>query len=356
MSTPLPAPVAVGVDRRRWQAVRARDTRWDGQFVYAVRSTQIYCRPSCPSRRPRRATVAFFPSPLAAEQAGFRACRRCRPQQAVADPARLALVRRVCTLLDAAARPLSLGALGRGLGTSADRLRRAFAAVTGLTPRQYFEGRRAERLRRDLRAGTGVNRALYAAGYGSPSRVYGRNMLGMTPATYARGGRGAVIGYTTAPTAYGRLLIAATSRGICRVSLGANDAELVADLRREYPDARQRRDDAPLRPLVRRVLRGLDGRPRAELPLDVRATAFQWRVWTALRRIPVGETRSYQEIAREVGRARATRAVARACAANPVALVIPCHRVVRADGALGGYRWGVARKAQLLAHERAGAR
>jgi len=333
---------------RRWRAVMARDARYDGRFVYAVRSTGVFCRPSCASRRPRRDRVTFFPSALAAEQGGFRACRRCRPAAAAADP-RVALVRRACAALGAAPARVSLPALARSAGSTPARLRRAFVALLGVTPRQYAEARRAERLRAALRGGRGVSRALYDAGYSSPSRVYGRPLLGMTPATYARGGRGARIAFVVVPSPLGQLLVAATPRGLCRVALGDSAGMLERDLRREFPAAELRRDRRGLAVPVRRILARLAGRSEAlDLPLDVRATAFQWRVWQALRRIPFGETRSYQDVARAIGRPRASRAVARACASNPVSIVVPCHRVVRSDGQPGGYRWGPARKRALL--------
>lgn len=337
---------------RRWRAVLARDARRDGDFVYAVRSTGIYCRPSCPSRRPRRAQVAFYPDPREAEAAGFRPCRRCHPDGRAADP-RAAWVRQACAELDAATTPVSLPALAQAVGAPAERLRRAFVALLGVTPRAYADARRAERLRHSLRDGRGVSPALYAAGFGSPSRVYGRPLLGMTPATYADGGRGARIAYGVVPCPHGRLLVAATSRGVCRVSLGSEDRALVHDLRHEFPAAELRRDQRALAGPLRHILRRLTGhREPLDLPLDIRATAFQRRVWDALRSIPHGETRSYQEVARAIGRPRATRAVASACAANPVAIIVPCHRVVRSDGGVGGYRWGVARKRAILETER----
>ncbi len=333
---------------RRWRAVLARDARYDGRFVYAVRSTGVFCRPSCASRRPRRDRVVFFPSALAAEQGGFRACRRCRPAGSTADP-RVALVRHACAILDAAPARLALSALARATGATPARLRRAFVALLGITPRQYAEARRSERLRDTLRAGGGVSRALYDAGYSSPSRVYGRPLLGMTPATYARGGRGARVAFVVVPCRLGQLLVAATPRGLCRVALGDSAGVLERRLRHEFPAAELRRDRRALAVPVRRILARLAGRPTTlDLPLDVRATAFQWRVWQALRRIPIGATRSYQEVARAIGRPRAARAVARACASNPVSIVVPCHRVVRSDGEPGGYRWGPARKRALL--------
>src|SRR5213592_4619784 len=339
---------------RRWRIVLARDRRYDGAFVYAVLSTGIYCRPSCPSRRPRRAQVAFFPVPEAAEQAGFRACRRCRPGEAVAPDPGVPLVRTVCRLMDAHPdRPASLSALSAQAGVTSHRLLRTFQRVLGISPRQYRDARRVDRFKAELRARGRVSPALYEAGYGSTSRVYERAhaQLGMTPATYSRGAPGTRIAFTVVPCALGRLLVAATPRGICRVSLGSGADDLEAGLAAEFPAAQLRRDRGALAASVGALLRYLDG--HAE-PLDVRATAFQRRVWEALRRIPYGTTRSYTDIARAIGKPSATRAVARACATNPAALVIPCHRVVRADGGLGGYRWGVARKRALLEQERAG--
>jgi AraC family transcriptional regulator of adaptative response/methylated-DNA-[protein]-cysteine methyltransferase len=343
---------------RRWRIVLARDRRYDGAFVYAVQSTGIYCRPSCPSRRPRRAQVAFFPVPEAAEQAGFRACRRCRPTEASAPDPGVSLVRTVCRLIDAHPdRPAGLGALSTQTGVTSHRLLRTFQRVLGISPRQYRDARRLDRFKTELRSRGRVSPALYEAGYGSTSRVYERAhaQLGMTPATYSRGAPGTHITYTVVPCALGRLLVATTARGICRVSLGTNGEELEAGLRGEFPAAelRRARGGGALATSVGAILRYLDGRADAlDLPLDVRATAFQRRVWEALRRIPYGVTRSYAEIARAIGKPTATRAVARACATNPAALVIPCHRVVRADGGLGGYRWGVARKRALLEQER----
>ncbi len=340
---------------RRWRIVLARDRRYDGAFVYAVRSTGIYCRPSCASRRPRRAQVTFFPIPEAAEQAGFRACRRCRPGQTPAPDPQVALVREVCRRLDAQDEgPAGLTTLSRLVGTTPHQLLRAFRRTLGVTPRQYLDARRLNRFKTHLKERKRVSPATYAAGYSSSSRVYERAtaQLGMTPATYARGGPGMTIGYTAAPCPLGTLLVAATARGICRISLGDGAAELETELRGEFPGAEIRRDRDKLGRWVSAILRHLDGyEPHLDLPLDIRATAFQRQVWEALRTIPYGRTRSYAEVARGIGRPRATRAVAQACATNPVALVIPCHRVVKSDGDLGGYRWGTKRKRSLLERE-----
>jgi AraC family transcriptional regulator of adaptative response/methylated-DNA-[protein]-cysteine methyltransferase len=342
-------------DEQHWQAVLNRDARFDGVFVYAVSSTGIYCRPSCPSRRPRREGVRFFADARDAEQARFRACKRCRPGKA--DPERLdeSLTRRACAAIDAAeGTPLTLTALGATLGVSPGHLQRTFTRTLGITPRQYAAARRAGEVKERLRTGDSIAGALYDAGYGSSSRLYegASATLGMTPAAYRRGGKGMRISYTIAASQLGRLLVAATPRGVCAVSLGDADTDLEAGLRREYPAAAIGRDDEGLGVWLAAILDHLDGRlPVLNLPLDLQGTAFQWRVRALLQAIPYGETRSYGELARELGNPGAARAVARVCATNPVALAIPCHRVVRGDGDEGGYRWGVQRKHALLARE-----
>jgi AraC family transcriptional regulator of adaptative response/methylated-DNA-[protein]-cysteine methyltransferase len=293
--------------------------------------------------------------PEVAEREGFRPCRRCRPGEAAAPDPRVPLVRAACRLIDAHPdAPASLAVLSARTGVTAHRLLRAFQRVLGISPRQYRDARRLDRFKTGLRTRRRVSPALYEAGYGSTSRVYERSdvQLGMTPATYSRGGAGTQISYTTAPCPLGRLLVAQTPRGICRVSLGNNVDELEASLRVEFPAAEIRRDQGMLATSVGAILGYLGGERALDLPLDVRATAFQRRVWEALRRIPYGSTRSYAQVARAIGHPTATRAVARACATNPAALVIPCHRVVRADGGLGGYRWGIERKRALLVAER----
>jgi AraC family transcriptional regulator of adaptative response/methylated-DNA-[protein]-cysteine methyltransferase len=329
----------------RWRAVLAKDRRFDGAFVYAVRSTGIYCRPSCPSRRPRRGQVTFFPIPEAAEREGYRACRRCRPTEVNGTDPVVALVREACRAISE----------GRAPAGDRRRLSRAFKRVLGISPKQYADAQRIAHFKRELKRRTHVSPALYEAGYSSSSRVYERTdaQLGMTPAKYARGGAGIGIAYATVPTSLGRLLVAATERGVCRVALGDDARALEADLLAEFPEARVVRDKSgKLQGWVMSILAYLDGRePDVQLPLDIRATAFQRRVWQELQRIPFGETRTYSEVARRIGHPTAARAVARACATNPAALVIPCHRVVRGDGELGGYRWGVARKRRLLEGE-----
>jgi len=330
----------------RWQAVLTRDRRFDGAFVYAVRSTGIYCRPSCASRRPRRTQVTFFPIPEAAEREGYRACRRCHPAAANGEDPAVALVRE-------AARAIAAGERPHG---DPRRLTRAFRRVLGITPRAYAAARRVDRFKQELKRRKQVSPALYEAGYGSTSRVYERTheQLGMTPAKYARGGEGLGIAYVTVPTSLGRLLVAATERGVCRVALGDDRAALEADLLAEFPAARVVHDKSGrLHGWVTSILAYLDGRePDLDLPLDIRATAFQRRVWQELQKIPFGRTSTYAQIAKRIGQPTAARAVAQACANNPVALVIPCHRVVSASGDPGGYRWGVARKTALLEKER----
>jgi AraC family transcriptional regulator of adaptative response/methylated-DNA-[protein]-cysteine methyltransferase len=344
----------------RWIAVRTRDRRFDGVFFYAVRSTGIYCKPSCAARRPDPRRVDFFAAAAAAEAAGFRACRRCRPREAGRGDAAVALTRRACALLheETEGKP-TLAALARRLGVEPQRLQRAFRRTLGVTPREYVEARRWGALKRGLRGGHSVTRALYDAGYGSPSRIYesAGGRLGMTPAQYGRGGRGMRIGYRVVVSPLGRLLVAATPRGVCMVSLGDSDRALVAALRDEYPAAEVRPEGARLARWIAPLARSLGGGAAPpDVPLDVRATAFQGRVWRALRAIPRGQTRTYGEIARSLGRPGAARAVGRACASNPVAIAIPCHRAVGENGSLTGYRWGVERKRRLLASERDGGR
>jgi AraC family transcriptional regulator of adaptative response/methylated-DNA-[protein]-cysteine methyltransferase len=338
-----------------WRAVLARDARWDGQFVFAVRSTGVYCRPSCPARRPRRNQVVFFSLPEAAESAKFRPCRRCRPREAPAGNPTVELVRRVCRTIETSLEePHSLAALSAHIGVSPGHLQRTFKRLLGITPRQYADARRLDRLKARLREGENVTHALYAAGYGASSRLYEKAgaQLGMTPGTYRRGGKGMKISYAIVNSPLGRLLVAATPRGICAVCLGDSDARLRAALSSEYPRAEIRQDASGLARWLKVILNYLKGdTSRLDLPVDVVATAFQRRVWEELRRIPYGTTRSYKQVARAIGRPRAMRAVARACATNPVSLVVPCHRVIREDGGLGGYRWGLERKRALLETE-----
>ncbi|MCU1343029.1 MAG: ada, AraC family transcriptional regulator, regulatory protein of adaptative response [Candidatus Acidoferrum typicum] len=350
-------PVSGTLSRRRClTAVASRDARMDSAFVYGVRSTGIYCRPSCPSRRPRPKQIQFFAIPEAAERAGFRACLRCRPQNAPRSM-QSELISRVCREIDAGTdtdRPADLRRLAATAGLSAQHLQRSFRHAMGITPRQYADAIRVERLKSNLRKGTDVTTALYETGYGSPSRLYEKSdeQLGMTPATYRRGGHGMRISYTIADCALGRVLVAATDRGISAVYLGDKDEPLAAALRNEYPQADISRNSNEHSQWVRAIVRHLAGsQPQLDLPTDVAATAFQRRVWEALRAIPFGATRTYSQLANSLGRPTATRAVARACATNPASIVVPCHRVIRTDGSLGGYRWGLDRKKLLLEQE-----
>lgn len=343
----------ITTDDDRWRQVA--DRRPGGGFVYAVTTTGIYCKPGCSSRQPKRTNVRFFDTGNQAEDAGFRPCKRCRPdQQRLIDP-RLAAVAEACRLIEDAETPPSLDALAEATGYSPFHLQRTFQAMVGVSPKKYADAVRAERLRRGLIAGEGVTGALYGAGYGSASRVYEKSdaLLGMTPASYAQGGRGADIRFALAASPLGRVLAAATKKGLCMLSLGADDDALISELMGDFPQADIQRDDAALKSMMETVLRHLeDGAPMAALPLDVRATAFQWQVWQALAAIPPGETRTYGELAAELGKPKAARAVGRACATNPVSLVIPCHRAVGSNGSLTGYRWGKERKRALLARER----
>jgi AraC family transcriptional regulator, regulatory protein of adaptative response / methylated-DNA-[protein]-cysteine methyltransferase len=338
-----------------WAAVVGRDRRFDGRFVYAVHSTGVYCRPSCPSRRPLMANVAFFDDAAAAERAGFRACKRCRPRASSAPNGAAAAVRKAAAFIDAhAGERITLAALASETGLSPFHLQRVFRRELGVTPREYQQARRLDRLRVQLRRGETVSRATYDAGFGSPSRVYEQAArLGMTPAVYRRGGVGLQIRFAIVPSPLGQLLVATTAKGVCTVSLGGTDAQLERRLRAEFPRAVVDRDDeGSLAKVAGRVVAHIRGDgPAHDLPLDVRGTAFQQQVWRALLAIPYGETRSYADVAAAIGQPTATRAVARACATNPVAVVIPCHRVVRSDGGLGGYAGGVERKERLLVVE-----
>jgi AraC family transcriptional regulator, regulatory protein of adaptative response / methylated-DNA-[protein]-cysteine methyltransferase len=351
--TNYPQPITPHVAARYWRATRARDPRADGTFVLAVRSTHIYCRPSCPARRPLRRNVTFYRTREEAERNGYRPCLRCRPNE-ISGP--VALVRRAADLLaQSSEEGLTLRLLAETLGATQSTLRRAFLQVTGLKPRELVEALRLHRFKALMRAGKSITDALYETGYGSSSRVYERSdaQLGMTPATYRKGGMGMKLGYTIAKSPLGKVLVAATERGVSAVYLGDDETRLAAELREEYPRAEIAAASNGFERWVKEVLQRIEGRPpHIELPLDLQATAFQRRVWTELQRIPRGSTRTYSQVARSLGRPKAVRAVARACASNPVSIVVPCHRVIREDGALAGYRWGLSRKEQLLASER----
>jgi AraC family transcriptional regulator, regulatory protein of adaptative response / methylated-DNA-[protein]-cysteine methyltransferase len=348
----MPSTITSQVPADAWRAVLARDGSLDGSFVYAVRTTGVYCRPSCPSRRPRRENVAFFTSAAEAERSGFRSCERCGPSSRLGESERAVL--RARALIDS--RPderLTLPELARRVGMSPFHLQRMFRRWVGLSPRAYQDARRLARFKEQVRGGESIGSATYGAGYGSSRGLYqsARAGLGMTPSSYRRGGEGESIRYSTLATPLGRLLVAGTRRGVCAVTLGESDPELERHLAAEFPRAVLQRDDPGVRRWVRAVARQIDGGAAARLPLDLRGTAFQLRVWKALQDIPRGETRSYGTVAAALGQPSAARAVARACATNRLALVVPCHRVVRSGGDLGGYRWGVQRKRRILAME-----
>jgi AraC family transcriptional regulator of adaptative response/methylated-DNA-[protein]-cysteine methyltransferase len=339
-----------------WNAVLARDRAFDGKFVFGVSSTGVYCRPSCAARRPRRENVTFFRGPEPAELAGYRACLRCKPKSASVHPESDG-VKRICRYIEQHLdEPITLERLGKEFKQSPFHLQRRFKAVLGITPREYADSCRLRLLKRNLQAGNNVTRAMYDAGYGSSSRLYERTAshLGMTPDKYRRGAIAAAIRYTCADSPLGRMLIAATERGVCAIQFAGSDGELLEGLKREFPFAVRKPDDSGLKSWVAvllRQMRGYKREPSSRLPLDIRATAFQRRVWTHLQSIPFGAVRSYGQVAKAIGQPRAARAVARACATNRIAVAIPCHRVVRGDGGMGGYRWGIERKKALLEME-----
>lgn len=351
---------AVLDETQLWQAVQRRDAALDEAFRYGVTSTGVYCRPSCASRRPRREHVRFYADSAAAERDGLRPCKRCRPQEArgATEAARIAAA---CRYIEAhAGETLPLARLAAQARLSPFHFQRRFKALVGLTPREYAEACRLKALRRELRVAPSVTDAIYGAGYGSGSRVYERAdaRLGMTPAEYRKGGQGVAISYASGATPLGLVMIGATDRGICFLQFGEDAAALLGSLRAEYPaatlspmPAAQAQSFAEWMRLLGEHLEGR--RPRLALPLDIQGTAFQLEVWKYLQTIPYGELRSYTEVAQALGRPDAVRAVARACATNRIALLVPCHRVVRGDGALAGYRWGLERKRVLIDTERA---
>lgn len=343
-----------------WQAVTDNDRDYDNRFVYAVRTTGIFCRPSCSSRPPKRENVQFFRLVVEAEQAGYRPCKRCRPDQAVQADPQVALVEAICRYIaeTAPSHTITLEQLGAQFHHSPFHLQRTFKVVMGITPRQYADSIRMGAFKESLRQTDSVTEAIYEAGYSSNSRLYERvsAQMGMIPSVYQHGGVGTTIVYTVAASPLGLIIIAATERGICAVRLGDERDGLVNTLREEFSNAQLIEDNALLQDTVEAILQHLAGDlPHLDLPLDLQATAFQKRVWEELRRIPYGETRSYGEIAAALQAPKSARAVGNACANNPAALVVPCHRVIKGNGELGNYRWGVARKESLLAKEKAAA-
>lgn len=340
----------------RWAVVCARG---EGEFFYSVRTTGVYCRPSCAARPARPENVAFHATRAEAERAGFRACKRCKPDQAPLPERQAAVVAGLCRMIEAAESPPTLEALAGHAGLSVFYTQRMFKAVTGVTPRAYAAAQRAERVRGELQVKGTVTEAIYGAGYNSSARFYEKSgeLLGMTPGSYRAGGPDLEIRFAIGECSLGSILVAATERGVCAILLGDDPEALAHDLERRFPNARLLGGDADFERVVARVVALVErpgrGPGATALPLDIRGTAFQQRVWQALAAIPAGTTRSYAEIADSIGAPRAVRAVAQACAANAIAVAIPCHRVVRTDGELAGYRWGVERKRELLAREAA---
>jgi AraC family transcriptional regulator of adaptative response/methylated-DNA-[protein]-cysteine methyltransferase len=343
-------------DDGRWQALAERDLQACDEFVYGVLTTGVYCRPTCASRRPNRENVRFFETAREAEQAGFRPCKRCRPEAPEWEQPHTRAVKEACKRIDEAAEPLSLKELASAAGLSAFHFQRLFKKIVGVTPKQYGMAKRANKVRERLTKKTTVTQAMYDAGFGSSSRFYEQAsaMLGMKPSIYKNGAEDVLIRFAVVPCFLGLVLVAATERGICCIDFGDTAESLKKNLGRRFPKAIFHDPDAQFTAMIGKALAFLENpdRDRLGLPLDVQGTAFQRRVWLALQKVPPGGTVSYAEIASRIGKPKAARAVARACAANPVAVAIPCHRVVRANGLLGGYRWGVERKRVLLERER----
>ncbi|MGD9656777.1 MAG: bifunctional DNA-binding transcriptional regulator/O6-methylguanine-DNA methyltransferase Ada [Methylocystis sp.] len=343
------------LDEARWAAVVARDARHDGEFLYCVETTGVYCRPSCPSRPAKRANVRFCATVEAAEAQGFRPCRRCRPDAPSQQERDAEKIARACRMIEAAESPPTLAQLSRAAGLSPYHFHRLFSRIAGVTPKAYAQAHRRARLRAELLQGRTVTKAIHDSGYNSSARFYAtaKDTLGMTPAAYRAGAPRETIRFAIGQSSLGAVLVAASAKGVCAISLGDDPEELLHDLQDRFPRATLiGADDAFERYVAAAV--GMVERPQMhfDLPLDMRGTAFQQRVWAALRDIPAGETASYAEIAKRIGAPKATRAVARACAANPVSLAVPCHRVVRSNGTLSGYYWGVERKRELLKRER----
>lgn len=341
-----------------WHAVATRDARFDGRIYYAVKTTGIYCRPSCPARRPDRANVSFHASPQSAERAGYRPCKRCNPAAPGPVPAETNWADRIekaCRLMESADAPISLAALAQAIGSSPHHFHRRFKAALGITPKAYADALRDDRVRTALSRGASVTQALYEAGFASSGRFYSgaSDALGMAPRAFRDGGASEALTYAVAPCALGSVLIAASAKGVCAILLGDGAAELAGALRALFPNATLREGDESFGETAAAVVALVDApAKKCQLPLDIRGTAFQRRVWEALRKIQAGKTATYSEIAAAIGAPDAVRAVAGACAANKLAVAIPCHRVVRRDGSLSGYRWGPTRKRALLDREK----
>jgi AraC family transcriptional regulator of adaptative response/methylated-DNA-[protein]-cysteine methyltransferase len=346
----------VGDEQVWWDAVRRRDAAFDGKVLFAVRTTGVYCRPSCASRPAKRENVSFFETAGAAEKAGYRACKRCRPNELGAPDPRIEAVRRACERIDEAEESPRLAELAAGAGLSPHHFHRVFKMLTGVTPKAYAAEKWARRAAVKLRKAGTITEAIYDAGFNSSSRFYETTAarLGMTPGAVRKGGAGQVIRFAVGEASLGAVLVAATDKGVCAITLGDDPNRLLRELQDRFPRAELVGGDPEFEGMVARVV-GLVEAPgqRIDLPLDIRGTAFQQRVWAALSAIPPGQTATYKEIARAIGRPRAVRAVAQACGANPLAVAIPCHRVVRTDGDLSGYRWGIERKRELIAREAA---
>lgn len=343
-----------GMDAAYWNAVRAKDRAFDGTFYYSVASTGIYCRPSCPARLPKRENVAFHSSCADAERAGFRPCKRCKPNDAAAEDRHSALVARACRLIEEAEEPPKLDDLAEAAGLSTFHFHRLFKAVAGVTPKAYADAYRQRRVRAYLKSSKSVTEAFHDAGFNSSSRFYASatEVLGMTPTDFRAGGANADMRFAVGECSLGSILVAASDKGIAAILLGDDPQALVHDLEDRFPKANLIGGDRAFEDVMAKVV-GLVEAPGTglDLPLDVRGTAFQHRVWEALREIPAGSTATYTDIAERIGMPKAVRAVAAACAANKIAVAIPCHRVVRSDGSLSGYRWGVERKRTLLERE-----
>jgi AraC family transcriptional regulator, regulatory protein of adaptative response / methylated-DNA-[protein]-cysteine methyltransferase len=345
-------PISGQTAAKLWLATLKRDRRADGSFVFAVRSTHIYCRPSCPARRPLRQNTLFFKNPQEAENLGFRPCRRCRPKDVASASA---LVSKAAALIaDSTDENIRLESIAGKINSSPERLRRAFRTMTGLSPREFAQAARIKKFKKLLRDGQSITEALYLCGFGSPSRIYEKtnSQLGMTPAEYKKGAPGMHIDYSITKTTLGHVLVAGTEKGISAIYLGENNKHLVSELQAEYPKADLSQNSNGHGAWVKEVVKRIEGEPPSvDLPLDVQATAFQRRVWQELQKIPLGTTRTYTQVAHALGEPKSVRAVARACATNPVSIVVPCHRVIRTDGQLAGYRWGLKRKQELLERE-----
>jgi len=336
-----------------WNAVKANDARFDGAFYLGVKTTGIYCRPSCRARTPKRENVDFFPSISAAEKAGLRACLRCRPKEVKGVDPHVARILRACELLGSD-HLHTLEALAEEIGLSHFHFQRSFKEIIGVTPKKFAEAKRMEKFKGELKSGSDVTTAMYDAGFGSSSRLYEKasENLGMTPSEYKKGGKGMTINFTITDCELGRILVARTIKGLCNVAFADDDRELEENLKKEFPNAEVVKDANVLKEFVDEILMHLSGKKkRLDLPLDIQATAFQMQVWELLRKIPYGETVTYSQIAEKLGDRNKVRAVARACASNRIAVVIPCHRVIASDGRLSGYRWGVERKSKLLKSE-----